>query len=667
MKKIVSLLLAVVMSVTCFTTVAYADGDHKINNAKSIMERVENENYNVLKLRESTIDTDGNKTLRKATQLPGKYSLADTLPTVRDQGDTGTCWSFASIASMESNMIKKGLADKSVNLSEYHLAWFTYNGDNDNIRSQYAGDDTYNAGRPYDNGGNAYMASSTLARWYGAVNDSVASTPKRLDPSLRTQSRVHLEDVVWLTLPSNERERSVIKEYIMNNGAIVMGYCHHDRCYDEETLIHNCKHGSRAINYQDAGYHDVAVAGWDDSKGAWLIRNSWGRNWGDNGYFYIDYDDTTIMDMFGFQVGKKLKETQYIYQYDGVGFGDNLYISTTNFLAANRFVARTDMKLDAVGTYAPADNSKIYVRVYLRPNQKSPVTGTKIYEYMYNVKEAGYHTLEIGKDIYIPKGFGYSIVTRTTFDYDGQKCYLIPNEVKAINYDFSDIEYGNNQSYIYDSGKWYDVEDVDNIFDDYDGEEYEIGNALIKGHGTVTGKTNQRISVTTSYKKVNGSKAFNLNAKLTTGNGKLYYKSSDTSVATVSKDGLVTVKKTGKATITVTAGPTSKYASASKKVSVAVTPPKEKITSVTSPASGKVKVTWKKFPNANGYQVQAALDKDFTKDKRSIVLKGSSNTGRTITGMLRGKTYYVRVRAYKTVDGSKIYGSFSDIKSVVIK
>lgn len=78
----------------------------------------------------------------------------------------------------------------------------------------------------------------------------------------------------------------------------------------------------------------------------------------------------------------------------------------------------------------------------------------------------------------------------------------------------------------------------------------------------------QKITGTTTYKKTTASKAFNLNEKANT---KLTYKSSNTKVATVDKNGKVTIKGKGKAVITVSAAATSEYQAATKKVTIQVT------------------------------------------------------------------------------------------------
>ena len=81
----------------------------------------------------------------------------------------------------------------------------------------------------------------------------------------------------------------------------------------------------------------------------------------------------------------------------------------------------------------------------------------------------------------------------------------------------------------------------------------------------------------------------------------------------------------------------------------------------------KIKVSWNKISNASGYQVCWYKDK---KCKKTVAKKNINNANTTTysgKGFAKGKKYYVRVRAYKNINGSKIYGKKSNIKSVKAK
>lgn len=180
-------------------------------------------------------------------------------------------------------------------------------------------------------------------------------------------------------------------------------------------------------------------------------------------------------------------------------------------------------------------------------------------------------------------------------------------------------------------------------------------------------KAAQKFSYTKSYTKVYGNKAFLLNKKLKTGNGKLTYTSSNKKTAVVGSNGRVTIKGTGTAVITIKASGTSNYKAASVKVTIKVNPVKQTITSVTSIKGRKIIVKWKKDTRATGYQIQYSADQKFKKGVKSAApVSKNTTTSKTLSKLKRGKKYYVRVRSYKTVkvNGTtqKLYGRWSSVK-----
>ena len=147
--------------------------------------------------------------------------------------------------------------------------------------------------------------------------------------------------------------------------------------------------------------------------------------------------------------------------------------------------------------------------------------------------------------------------------------------------------------------------------------------------------------------------------------GKITYKTSNKKVATVNSKGKVTVRGTGKATITVTAKATSTYNKGVKKITVYGVPKKPEMKKKTA-GKKKFTVQWKKDKKADGYQVQYSADKKFKKNVKSVNV--SKKTAKaTVKKLKKGKTYRVRIRSYKKIDGKKHYSGWSKAKSVKIK
>ncbi len=98
-----------------------------------------------------------------------------------------------------------------------------------------------------------------------------------------------------------------------------------------------------------------------------------------------------------------------------------------------------------------------------------------------------------------------------------------------------------------------------------------------------------------------------------------------------------------------------------------ITPKKVKSVSVTNVSGRKLYIKWKEASESiSGYKVQYATDADFTENKSTKTVKSSKNTY-TTSALKKGKTYYIRIRAYKkTSDGDVIYGKWSDVKKIKI-
>ena len=167
--------------------------------------------------------------------------------------------------------------------------------------------------------------------------------------------------------------------------------------------------------------------------------------------------------------------------------------------------------------------------------------------------------------------------------------------------------------------------------------------------------------ISSAYKKSVGQ-SFTLKPKA---KGKITYKTGNKKVATVNSKGKVTVKGTGKATITVTAKATSTYSKCVKKITVYGVPKKPEMKKLTA-GKKKFTVQWKKDKKADGYQVQYSTDKKFKKNVKSVnVSKKSTKT--TVKKLKKGKTYRVRMRSYKKINGKKYYSGWGKVKSVKVR
>ncbi|MGN1123765.1 MAG: GH25 family lysozyme [Eubacterium sp.] len=98
-----------------------------------------------------------------------------------------------------------------------------------------------------------------------------------------------------------------------------------------------------------------------------------------------------------------------------------------------------------------------------------------------------------------------------------------------------------------------------------------------------------------------------------------------------------------------------------------IIPKKQAVSSVKSTAKKKIIISWKKDKLVSGYQLQYSTSKKFYKSKSKTVTVSKKNTSKAVSKLKSGKKYYVRVRAYKTINGKKVYGNWSSVKSIKVK
>ena len=80
-----------------------------------------------------------------------------------------------------------------------------------------------------------------------------------------------------------------------------------------------------------------------------------------------------------------------------------------------------------------------------------------------------------------------------------------------------------------------------------------------------------------------------------------------------------------------------------------------------------IALTWAKVKGVKGYQIQVATDKKFKKNKKTVTIKKQKTTKTTVKKLKAKKKYFVRIRTYKTVNGKKVYSSWSKAKTVKTK
>lgn len=175
-------------------------------------------------------------------------------------------------------------------------------------------------------------------------------------------------------------------------------------------------------------------------------------------------------------------------------------------------------------------------------------------------------------------------------------------------------------------------------------------------------KFSPSVYVKSSFKKKQDDSSFSLDARTDDENADLIYTSSNEKVVTVGSSGWVYIEGPGIATITVRAEGTS----IKKNVKITVLPSRPNLYSVTG-GKRSLKAQWYRNDKASGYQVLMATNRSFTKNKQTALITKNRTTAKIFKGLKKNTRYYVKVRAYKTAGGTKLYGAYSSVGVVKVK
>jgi C1A family cysteine protease len=399
--------------------------------------------------------------------LPATYDLRNIggqnfVTSVKSQIG-GTCWTFGTMASIESNLLMTGAWTANgetgePNLAEYHLDW--WNGFNANSNS----DTSLPQGLVVHNGGDYRVATAYLSRGDGAVRDSDGQSYN--PPPAYRASGYHYyypRHVEWYTVGDDLSRIDRVKQAVMAHGVVCTAIS-----YQSQFLAGGYNF------YQPPGdphlpNHSVAIVGWNDNRdtqaplnGAWLCKNSWGAGWGLNGYFWVSYYDKVAgqdpeMGAVSFQDVEPMPFA-HVYYHDLHGWRDTLETAAHAF---NAFVATDLEQLEAVSFFTAADDVGYTVTVYDRFEGGvllDPLASTSGF-----LECEGFHTIDLDPPVVIPAGDDFFIAVEFTagghpYDRSSEVPVLLCGDNTRV-WVPSAAEPG--QSFYQDDRAWVDLTDLD--------------------------------------------------------------------------------------------------------------------------------------------------------------------------------------------------------------
>ncbi|RAP49013.1 MAG: hypothetical protein BZ138_08425, partial [Methanosphaera sp. rholeuAM270] len=269
----------------------------------------------------------------------------------------------------------------------------------------------------------------------------------KLSPAIDPGNKYFVYDVVYIEPRQNMTDNFKLKEAIIKYGAIgislhgARGAAQED--YNEETAsaYYNSTFGAGTD-------HSVTLVGWDDNysrenflvtppgDGAWIIKNSWGTDWGDDGYYYVSYYDTavaTTKTITAFTIAD-MPYYERNYEYDIIAAPSFMNNLTGNIAYANKFTTLTDELITGIGTYFNDSGVDYEITVYVDDEEIYTQNGTS--------SHFGYETIELQQGIGVRENHTFIIE-------------VVSNNV-ALSFS-SRQHYEKNTSFIYSDEEFEDL------------------------------------------------------------------------------------------------------------------------------------------------------------------------------------------------------------------
>lgn len=303
-------------------------------------------------------------TLESETALPSYYSSRDLnyVTDVRNQL-YNTCWAYGSLATLETTLLKDSVPAK--HFSPMHMNhWGTTRPDNTGWQ------------RNYTAGGYSYISLGYLTSWQGPILESEYMETVPFSEYMYFDSKGKEQVAVNGCIYLDTKDAETIKTAIYNYGAVVGNYHSSDNYYQTETDSYFCN--LKGLTTPQLNGHCISIVGWDDNyskedfkleaqpenNGAWICKNSWGSDWGDDGYFYISYEDEYLFDTrFGhsyafsdyekFSKKKELNQNEAdgaTYEFDYVTNYDSItYINVFDTPQYKNLVEKVNFETTSIG------------------------------------------------------------------------------------------------------------------------------------------------------------------------------------------------------------------------------------------------------------------------------------------------------------------------------
>jgi C1A family cysteine protease len=380
------------------------------------------------------------------TLLPSAFDWRDKdgqdwVTPVKNQNPCGTCWIFGTIAAIESRvLIEEGV---EYDFSEQNVACCT-----DPSWVDLAAD---RCGA----GGWSWLATDVLTKKGTRLEscdpyDTGTINTELCDDACTTIKRV--TGYRWVADSPDQIDE--VKNAIYSDGPVSMAYYHTD----------NPSRWSGSIYYypncDELANHLVTIVGWDDDiahpagggSGVWIVKNSWGTGWGDDGYFYLCYGSAKMQEVASYRY-QDYHPGERVYFWDEAGRVHNVgYSGSDSAWMANVFTCEQDGDLTHVDFWTTSNGAQYELYVYdgSLPDSLGSLRASK----SGTCDELGYYSIPLDTQVPMTAAQQFTVAVKmTTLGH----IYPLPVEFEIPGTVEPPIQSGVCFSRHYDWSSWDDV------------------------------------------------------------------------------------------------------------------------------------------------------------------------------------------------------------------
>ena len=537
-KTLIVMLLTISMTMPIANVKAYEE-----NYERNVMPARDYDKF------DDNFNVNQSNSLVRSSQIPSTYNSVDEgfVTSIKNQNPYGNCWAYAACSVAESYLIKKGMASSDIDLSEAHLNYYMYHNKGDKYEN--TDNDQTNVIGKYsftDVGADPRMLQLAMSN-FGLASETIYPISKITTMQGSKEDQNNTQYVMTnsnLLCQQAKGNESIIKQAILDNGSVLACY------YDTSTAYKNSNYYNS--NEVDSFNHAISIVGWDDSyaannfdnkptrNGAWLIKNSWGTGFGNQGYFWMSYDEYSLGSVYSYEF--KNKDEENIYQYDGTNNALRYTLSSNTSTYANEFlVKRTNEELNAVSVGSATSNIPYKLEIYTNLTDiNNPTSGNCEVNQNGIIENDGINYIKLSKGISLKDNTYYSIVFTLFGTNENNASIMLDATLKGTDIEFI-ADTSNEYCFIKSYNTWGKLSD----------NTFRIKGITIKEEPKpietiILNKTDITLTKGTSE-----TLQAIINPSDTTDDKTLKWTSRNPDVATVDNTGKVTAVGGGTATITV--------------------------------------------------------------------------------------------------------------------